>query len=144
MAVIVPATAYLPLAGGVMTGDLTTSAHIQANGTAPSAIAGAASGGSPPAPVVVNGSNDVAGRITFGTGTTPGAGIQVAVTYAAAWTVPGGGNVHVVVCPINAATQALGLFVSNPTANGFNLACASAPAGSQPSNTYAFSFIAIG
>lgn len=144
MACIASPTPYLALSGGTLAGDLTTSAHIQANGTAPSAAAGSSAGGSPPAPVLQAGANDMAGRITFGTGTAPGAGPQVTVTYATPWNIPGGGNVHVVVTASNNATAALNLYVSGISTTAFTLAAANAPAAGQANTVYSFNYIAIG
>ncbi len=135
---------YLPLTGGTMTGDLTTSAHIQANGTAPSLAAGTAAGSGAPAPVVGSGSNDIAAHITFGTGTGSSTGQLVNVTYATAWSTPGGGPVHVVVNPMNDATQALGIYAGSLANTGFNLHATSAPADNQANTVYSFSWLALG
>lgn len=148
--VLSPFTGFLPLTGGTVTGALTVTGnitengHLQYGGTTPGVAAGGQAGGSPPAPVLVTGSNDGAGQITFGTGTTPVAGTMVAVTFNTAWVIPGGGAPHIVITPSNAVTQALGIYVSGLSPVGFNLSCANAPAASQANSTYSFAYVVMG
>ena len=144
MTAIMTATPSLALSGGTVTGNITENGHLQFGGTTPSAAAGGNAGGSPPAPVLTTGSNDGAGNITFGTGTTPGAGTMVQVTFNTAWVIPGGGAPHIVVTPANAATQALGPYVSGQSPTGFGLSVASAPAASQANTTYSFNYVVMG
>ena len=120
--------------------------HIQVTQglTALTAVAGGNAGTSPPVPVVPVGTNDAAGTITFGTGTGPSAGVLVAVTFAVPWVVPGGGAPHLIVQPINSATQALGIFHSGVSPTGFNLSSANAPAAGQGNTVYQFSYHCIG
>lgn len=124
--------------------SLTINRHIHGGGSAPSVVASAGAGSSPPSPVAITGSTDMAGTITWGTGTSPNTQAQLTVTFAAAWTIPGGGGPHVVVTPINSATQALGLYVSGISPTGFNVNVASAPAGSQSNSTYQFCYVVVG
>ncbi len=146
MTAIQSATPYLALSGGALTGNLTIdgNAHLMFTGTAPSAVAGSNAGTSPPNPVVVTGSNDPAGTVTFGTGTLPASGVMVAVTFNQAWVIPGGGAPHIVISPINVATQALNIYVSGASPTGFNLSCVNAPSAGQANTVYGFSFVVMG
>ena len=105
---------FVPLSGGDMTGDLNSAAHFQVNGgIIPTVAAGNKAGVSPPVPLLVTGANDVAGEISFGTGTSPGLGGRlVVVTFGKVWAIPGGGNVHVVISPSNAAAAGLNLYIA--------------------------------
>lgn len=144
MALIPSPVQYLPLSGGTVTGNLSVTGHISGTGSAAGAAAGSNAGTIPPAPVVTTGSTDDSGVITFGTGTTPAAGVMVAVTFAAAWVIPGGGPPSIVAAPQNAATQALGIFISGVSPTGFNISCTTAPAASQANSTYSVAYQAIG
>lgn len=144
MAVIVSATPYLGLSGGTITGNLTVNGHVQYGASAPAVAASAGAGTNPPSPVAVTGSNDCAGAITWGTGTLPNTQAQLSVTFNTAWVIPGGGGPHVNVTPTNAATQALGLYVTGISPTGFQVNVASAPAASQGSSTYSFCYSAAG
>lgn len=135
---------YLPLTGGTVNGSLTVNGHLQFGGTTPLAAAGGNAGGSPPSPVVTTGSNDGAGNMTFGTGTTPGAGTMVQVTFKTAWAIPGGGAPHIILSPANSATQALGLYVSGQSPTGFGVSVATAPAASQANTVYSFNYVVMG
>ncbi len=134
-------SAFLP---GTVAGNLNVTGHISGTGTNVGAAAGGNAGTGPPAPVVTTGSTDNSGLITFGTGTTPSAGVEVVITFAAPWVIPGGGAPAIVVSPVNAATAALGVFVSGASPTGFNLSCQNAPAASQGNTIYQFSYVAIG
>lgn len=144
MTAIQTATPSLALSGGTVTGNLTINGHVQYGSTAPGVVAAAGAGSSPPAPVVTTGSNDCGGTVTWGTGTAPSTQAQLTFTFAAAWVIPGGGGPHVTVTPINAATQALGLYVSGISPTGFNVNVATAPAASQASTVYQFCYTATG
>ncbi len=109
--------------------------------TSPTAAAGANAGTGPPAPVVTANSTDVAGSITFGTGTTPAAGAQVVVTFAQAF---GAAPLGVVITPINNASAALQLNVSATAVGTFTVGCNTAPAGSQANTIYGFRYIVVG
>ena len=107
--------------------------------TAPACAAGAAAGGTPPAPVVTK-ATDAAGIITFGTGTSPGAGDMVDVTFHRAY----GTEPFIVLCPMNAATAALLPYLTSPASAGFSISFQSAPAASQANTTYAVSWLIMG
>lgn len=122
-----------------VTVDGGVSGHVVApGGSAPTVAAGANNGTSPPGPTASG--NDSRGSVGFGSGASPAAGAQVAVTFATPFSTPP----TVVLTAQNAATQALGLFVAAVTANGFTISCGSAPGASQALGTYAASFAAIG
>ena len=112
---------------------------LLSGGSAPSAAAGAQAGTSPPAPVVVAGSNDTRGQITFGTGTGPAAGTLVGVTFAQAYA----GSPTVLLTPLNAVTAALALYATGISATGFSLGAVNAPAASQANTVFAFSYLII-
>ena len=95
-------------------------------------------------PVIVTGSNDNAGTIAFGTGTSPSAGQMVQVTFKTPWNLADGSNPHVVLSPANAFTQALGLYPTGVTPNGFNVNAVNAPNGGEPPGFYAFSYVLMG
>jgi hypothetical protein len=119
---------------------LDSAKRIVGQASAVTAAAGANNGTSPPAPVVGS-STDEAGTITFGSGGSPAAGAQVAVTFSVAW---GSAPKAVAVTPNNAATQALGLLAAAPTTTGFTLSTANAPTASQAATVYSFSYIVRG
>lgn len=101
---------------------------------APAAAAGANAGTSPPAPVVTAGSTDLRGQMTFGTGTSPAAGAQVAVTFNMTFSrAP-----VVILTPANAVTAALNLHATSVGTTGFTLSTQGAPAASQGSGIYSF------
>jgi hypothetical protein len=135
------AGAGITIGGRVFFDDVTVTDghHLAFAGTAPTATAGAAAGTTPPAPVVSATAVDQRGTLTFGTGTTPGAGAQAAVVFARPFTSP-----VVTLTPGNAATAALGLYVTSVSGTGFMIACATAPAGSQAATTYAVSWHVLG
>lgn len=122
------------------TGSQTVGGHMLSTGTAPAAAAGANNGTSPPAPVVAASSTDMRGSLTFGSGSTPAAGAQVAVTFATAYaSAP-----VVVISPGNDATAVLTCSVTGVSTTGFTLTTHTAPTGSQAATVYAFSWAAIG
>jgi hypothetical protein len=127
-------------------GSVTVQGHFQSRSSPVAVAAGAQAGTGAPAPALEAGCNDGAGAITFGTGTGPAAGEQVAVTFSKQWVIPGGGNPHIVVCPYNQATAAIGLLVpkNKITAAGFSVSAANAPAAGQANTVYAFSYIVMG
>lgn len=116
-------------------------AHLVVQGSAPTAAAGANAGTSPPAPVVAAASNDTRGSLTFGTGTTPAAGAQVAVTFNVAYAAAP----FVTLTPINSATAALGVpYLSAVGTGGFTINTPNAPAGSQANTTYGYHWHVVG
>lgn len=102
------------------------------------AAAGAQAGASPPSPVVSGGL--LAGHVTWGTGTTSGAGIQAVISAAIGDKYQ---TLRVIVMPTNSATQALNIYASGQSATGFNIACRSAPTDSQANTVYAADWIAF-
>lgn len=118
--------------------DLGISKTFSVNSTAgtgtPTVAAGANAGTAPPAPVLVAGSNDSRGRVTFGTGATPAAGAMVVVTFSNPYQT----------APFVVASQGTvtgsGAFVSNVTTTGFTFGFATAPAASQANTVYAFNY----
>lgn len=119
-----------------------TGHHCYDGGSAPAATAGANNGTSPPAPVVTAGANDTRGNLTFGSGTTPAAGAQVGVTFAAAYSAAAAPVVLLI--PRNTLTQALGLYISAVSTSGFTISSTNAPAGSQANNVYSVDFLVMG
>lgn len=109
--------------------------HILANGIAQAvtAAAGSNAGTSPPSPVLTR-ANDLNGKITFGTGTSPSAGAQVTVTYARSYP----NNPTIQLTPINSATAALNLYISTSSTGSFTVGCVNAPAASQANTVYGF------
>jgi hypothetical protein len=107
--------------------------------TPPVCAAGTNAGGTPPAPVVTK-ATDVAGQITFGTGTAPAAGDMVDVTFNRAY----GTQPYIVLSAMNGATAALGPYVRSPASTGFSVGFDSAPAASQANTVYAVSWIVVG
>jgi hypothetical protein len=103
-----------------------------AHGGGPAVAAAAGAGTAPPAPTLAAGSSDARGTVNWGTGTTPAAGAQVAVTFAAPYAVAP----TVILQPANAATAALGNYVTGVSTTGFSVALGSAPAASQAAGTY--------
>lgn len=144
MSVIQTAVPSLPSSGGTVTGNVTINGHVQYGSSAPAVAASAGAGTNPPNPVVTTGSNDCGGTITWGTGTSPNTQAQLTVTFSSTWSIPGGGGPHVLVTPINSATQALGLYVTGISPTGFQVNVASAPAASQSASTYQFCYTATG
>ena len=115
----------------VLTSDLQFSGKV-ANAVL---IAGAAAGASPPAPAAVNDCGDYRGTLTFGTGSAPSTDALARVTYSQSR----GQNLTVLLTPMNAATAALGLYVT--LANGyFEICAANAPAASQANSTFAVGY----
>ena len=102
----------------------------------PTAAAGAGAGTSPPAPVVVAGTTDSKGSITYGTGTSVAAGVQVAVTFGVALAV-----IPVVILQSqNAATETLQPYVTAVSTTGFSIGFVTAPAASQANTVYSSAF----
>jgi hypothetical protein len=126
-------TTYLFEDSFVTGGDLTTLGHLgSASQNAPTAAAGANAGTSPPAPVKT-GCTDISGKITFGTGTGPGAGAQVVTTFNVAYA----NAPKVVLTPINSASAALNFHVATTTTT-FTVSCVNAPSASQANTVYGF------
>ena len=144
MTAVLSPTPYLPLAGGTINGSLTIARHIHGGGNPPAVVTAGGAGTSPPLPVVTTGSTDLGGTVSWGTGTVPNTQPQLSVTFAAPWTIPGGGGPHVVVTPLNAATATLELFITGISPTGFQVNVVTAPAASQANTTYAFCYSVMG
>lgn len=125
-------------------GDVLLDRHLIASSTltnAPALAALASNGGSPPSPVfsAIDGA-DVRGVVRFGSGTSPSTGDQMSITFSKTYSdAP-----VVVITPQNAATAALGLYVTSVATTGFNIAAQNAPTASQSNTTYRVAFIVIG
>lgn len=113
-----------------------------------SAIAMQAGAGTSPPAVATTTNNypqDVRGFFTFGTGTSPTTGDLVKVSYSTAYPAPpSNGGPMPIIQPLNAATAALGLYVSAHDVNGFTIACQTAPAASQGNTVYSVGYHVIG
>lgn len=105
-----------------------------------SAAAAANAGTSPPAPAVTNGSIDQSGSLTFGTGTTPAAGVYVTVTFRCAFNYAP----QVMLTPLNSATAALNPYVTTVGTTSFQIGLATAAAASQGNTVYAVSWQTVG
>lgn len=123
-------------------GGLTVDQHLSrgSSAAAPTAAAGANAGSSPPAPVLSTAARDMAGMVTFGSGTGPAAGDQVDVTFA----TPYGVVPVIVLTAMNDATAVLQLFISARSTSGFNVSTHGAPAATQGNTIYSLVWIAIG
>lgn len=119
-------------------GNLMLTDLYEHNFAAPTIAAGANAGTSPPSPVLSAGSTDGRGGITFGTGTTPAAGIMVTITFGQP--LPAGRVPYVSLDPNNAATAPLATYIANASNTGFSIALASAPAASQANTVYAIHY----
>lgn len=98
--------------------------------------AAAGTGTAPPAPT--SSGNERGGTVSWGTGTTPAAGAQVTISFAALPRTPA-----VSVSPANAATAALGLHVTGVTNTGLTVAFATAPAASAVAGTYSAHLVIV-
>lgn len=126
-----------PTASPTFTGVVTVP-HVAGSGTAPTATAGANNGTTPPAPVITG--NDLRGKVTFGSGTSPAAGAQVTVTFATAYaTAP-----IVTLTATTSTAQALGAYISAVSTTAFTVSTTNAPAASQANTVYGLNFTAIG
>jgi hypothetical protein len=114
--------------------DLTIGGY---SGAAPSSLVNEAALGTSPPTITTDGtSDDWRGIIRFGSGTSPTTGQAVEVLYSQnRGTAP-----YVVVQPLNAATAALGLYVSTTSAAGFIVSVTNAPTASQGGTTYQFAY----
>ena len=102
--------------------------------------AGANNGASGPVPTKAS-ANANRGDVDFGSGTSPSAGAQVVVTFAAVAypTMP-----KVVITPSNLQTFDLGLYVSARSTTGFTVSSKNAPADSQVAGIYKFDYVVLG
>lgn len=122
-------------------GDRTRTGQIVGTrGDAPTAVAQAQAGASPPAPVVDASSTDVRGLVTFGTGTGSSVGALVTLAFDEFYPVAP----VVVLVAANAVTAALGLYINVRNTTAVQIAAINPPADSQPNTAYAFYFAVIG
>ncbi len=115
-----------------MSGDLDLTHHISAGGATPSRNNGTALGGG--GTVSVSGS-DTAGTITINTGSSPGVGCFVSVTFATKFNA----TPHIVMTPIGSAAALVGYYVNRST-TGFSVCGTSAAPGG---TTFGFDYIAF-
>lgn len=109
------------------------------NGQNMSTSAGAAAGTSPPAATLQSSASDVAGETNGGSGTATTTGAYQSVVFAQAYTA----TPIVIITAQNAATQALGGFVTSKSTNGFTISVAVAPTASQTVGTYIWDYVVI-
>ncbi|HEU5004467.1 MAG TPA: hypothetical protein VFT49_00040 [Candidatus Saccharimonadales bacterium] len=115
-----------------LNGDLGLNRHIVSSGNAPGKSSGSALGGGGTASV--NG-NDTAGTININTGSSPGAGLFISVTFAHAYS----STPHVIITPVGSAAGNVTYYV-NRTSTGFSVGCSTPPpAGS----SFAFDYFVI-
>lgn len=117
----------------ILSGDLLLPRHLSATGGIPSRVNGAAIGGDGTSSVS---GTDVAGTITFNTGTGTSAGTLVSVTFAQKYTR----TPHVIITPIGSGGAGLNYYVINRTSSGFTISSTNAP----PINSnFSFDYIVI-
>ena len=113
--------------------------HVGGRGTAPTVVAGANNGGTPPAPAMGTNSTDQQGGINIGSGTAPAAGAQAVVTFNRAYTtLP-----RVILEANNVASANMNAYVSVTNA-GFTVQFPTAPTASQTVGTYSFHYVVLG
>lgn len=106
---------------------------------------GAAAGTSPPAPSLGNGT-DQRGAVRLGSGTATTTGTLCTLTLGASYTgidnsVLQSVGLMVRLMPLNAATDALGIYVASiANARTITIGCKVAPTASQSLGTYAFTY----
>lgn len=98
----------------------------------------AGAGTSPPSPVVAATATAIRGSLTWGTGTSPAVGGQIAVTFSTA--LPAAPVV--VVTALNTATGLLVPTITATATTGFTIGLATVPAGSQGNTVYSVSWLA--
>jgi hypothetical protein len=125
---------------GVTTTALVQAAQYYSAGTIPTVAAGSSAGTSPPAPVIAAGSTDARGQVTFGTGSSPGLGQMVRVTFA----VPYSSTPAVFLQANDDTLTGIEFTVANRTNSHWDFYAHSALAASQPNTTYSFCYYCIG
>ena len=110
--------------------------------TATSVASGSANGTSAPAPTLATGSSDTSGCVFFGSGTSPGAGPQVRVTFGRAFAA----KPFVVVTPgySTAMFQPCVDWPNNVATSYVDLSFQNAPTASQSAGTYSLQYMVIG
>ena len=123
-------TSQLTASSLQLSGDLNLTHHIAAGGVNPGRTNGGSLGGGGTASVS---GSDTAGSITINTGSGPGPGCLVTVTFAQKFnTTP-----HVVISPVGAAAGGLGYYVNRSTTS-FSVCTVNAP---QAGQTFGFDYI---
>jgi hypothetical protein len=101
----------------------------------PTIVLNANNGGSPPAVTLEAGSDDMAGGVIFGSGTSPNGGTQMSMTFSQPL-ISGLLPRAVMVTPANVTTAPKQPYVVTITATGFEIGLAVAPAASQGGTVY--------
>jgi hypothetical protein len=133
-----PDSAAINLAGLTGAQIVGSSVGTTISGATVGVAAATGAGTAPPAPTVTGGAAGTSGTVSWGTGMSPKSGAQVSITF-------GTPLVHiptVTASASNAATAALQVYVTNVTATGFTVACATTPAASQPGTAYSLAWTA--
>ena len=115
-----------------LNGDLNLTHHITAGGATPSRSNGNALGGG--GTVSVSGS-DTAGTVTVNTGSSPGIGCFITVTFTSKFN----STPHVIVSPVGSAAATVGYYINRSTTSFSICGTAAAPAGT----TFGFDYIAF-
>lgn len=127
------AVSQLSVTNLVLSNDLLLPRHLSATGGIPGKTIGAALG--PDGTASVSGT-DVAGTVTFNTGTGTVPGTMINLTFAVKYTR----TPHVVITPVGSGGAALNYYVVNRTSNGFTISTTNAP----PINSnFSFDYIVI-
>lgn len=113
--------------------------HITTAGVPPTVAAGAGAGSGAPSPQLT-GANDIRGRLTFGSGSAPAAGVMATVTLAK----PYDAAPVVVLTPLNAATAGKAPHLGAVTASGFEVSFGQAADAAQAATVYAVNYIVLG
>jgi cytoskeletal protein CcmA (bactofilin family) len=115
-----------------LNGDLNLTHHITAGGSAPARTYGSAlgSGGS----ASISGS-DTAGTVTINTGSSPGVGCFVTVTFATAFN----STPHIAITPVGSSAAGLAYYINRSTTN-FSICTTSSPPSSA---SFGFDYIAF-
>lgn len=113
-------------------GDLSINRHINAGGPTPSATNGTALGIGGTASV---GGTDTAGTVTINTGSSPGVGCFLTVTFATKFN----GTPHVIITPVGSAATGLNYYINRSSAAFSICATNAAPDG----QSFAFDYIVI-
>jgi hypothetical protein len=108
-----------------------TIGHVLSTGPNPTAVAGNVGGGGT---ISISG-NDTTGTININTGSGPGSGVLISVTFKAAF----GSPVHVLLTALDASGAGLPAYVS-PSTNGFSI---NADSGVAAGTTYSYSYFVV-
>lgn len=120
---------------------LTRTGHVEIPATnLPTVAAGSQSGATPPSPQIDPTSNDARGYVNCGTGTAPGPGALMSVTFANAYTR----TPAVLVFAKSAPALALDPYLGAVSPSGFTINVAQTPTPSQGNSAYHFGYMVIG